>query len=157
MTGEKKLSYTTALAAIGAYLDRQQYQELVLCELDDGYVIRARQANGTIEAIALADEDLRDLAARLDETASPNPHPQDDAPSVLLRTTGAYTDFLGALGRQCDLLNALNLSVVELADHVLLTFRRRAAPEESGWREYLFDVPGIQQLLFSSGVPIVRA
>jgi epoxyqueuosine reductase QueG len=160
LTGEKRLSYRSALEAIGAYLDRQQYQELVLCELDDGYVIRARKANDTIEAIALEYEDLRELAAQpigAADVRGVSHHAQSESMSVVIRAAGAYSGFLGALGRQCDLMNAETVSVVELGEHVLLTFRRGTSPGERVWREYLYDVPGIHQLLFSSGVPIVAA
>ncbi len=155
MTAEKRLSYKSTLAAIGAYLDRQQLQELVLCELDDGYVIRARQTDDSIGAIALEYDDLRELARRSAGAAggSESPPPPSEAPSVLVRAVGAYGEFLGALGSQCDLLHAQTLVVVELADHVLVTFRRPIPSGEVVWREYLYDVPGIQQILFDRGAP----
>ncbi len=155
MTGEKRLSYRSTLAAIGAYLDRQQLQELVLCELDDGYVIRARQSDDSIGAIALEYEDLNELAERSAGAAGNrgSTPPPSEAQSVLVRAVGAYSEFLDALGRQCDLLRAQTLAVVELADHVLVTFRRPIPSGEVVWREYLYDVPGIQQILFSGGAP----
>jgi hypothetical protein len=156
VNSEGKLSYRTALGAIGAYLDRQRYQELVLCELEEGYVIRARVPDGSIEAVALTFPELRELADRANSNGDAGGAPQGKGkfPSLLVSTAGVYLDFLAALGRQCDLLGASTLSVLELADHVLVLFQRRVQTGDLEWREYIYDVPGIQQLLFSSGVPI---
>ncbi|MGH2390653.1 MAG: hypothetical protein ACRDIE_20830, partial [Chloroflexota bacterium] len=98
-------SYQQGLGAIGRYLDQYGFEDLLLCELDDGFVGRVTQAGNLVEAIPFPLADLQSMVRQPGEAESPrdagNQTPHSSG-SFLRRTIGTYKDFLAALGAQCD-------------------------------------------------------
>ncbi len=150
-------SYQQGLSAIGRYLDQYGFEDLLLCELDDGFVGRVTQGGRLVEAIPFPLADLQTMVRQPASGAGPvgqarqGPH---ESGSFIRRTIGGYNEFLGALGAQCDLLQATAILVVELADEVLFTFRlatTNPGAGESSSREFLYDDAGVRQLLLGNG------
>ena len=155
-------SYQQGLGAIGRYLDQYGFEDLLLCELDDGFVGRVTQAGKLVEAIPFPLADLQSMVRQPGSGAGQG-SPADRAPrasgSFVRRAIGAYRDFLSALGSQCDLLQASTILIVELPDEVLVTFRVPMEPNEApetASREFLYDDAGVRQLLIGAGSPAGR-
>jgi len=150
-------SYQQGLSAIGRYLDQYGFEDLLLCELDDGFVGRVTQGGKLVEAIPFPLADLQTMVRQPGNGAGPPAQARgntQDSGSFIRRTIGGYHEFLGALGAQCDLLQATAILVVELADEVLFTFRPAATNPsvgESPSREFLYDDAGVRQLLLGNG------
>lgn len=147
-------TYQQGLGAIGRYLDQYGFEDLVLCELDDGFVGRVTQSGKLVEAIPFP---MADLQTMVNQAGSLQGMPFKIEPqasgSFIRRAVGGYRDFLSALGAQCDLLQATAILVVELADEVLFTFRPSADTANPGGtphREFLYDDAGVRHLLLSS-------
>jgi hypothetical protein len=155
-------SYQQGLGAIGRYLDQYGFEDLILCELDDGFVGRVTQAGKLVEAIPFPLADLQSMVRQpggsVGQSASENRQPRSSG-SFIRRVLGTYRDFLSALGGQCDLLQASTILIVELPDEVLVTFRVPMEPNEepeTANREFLYDDAGVRQLLISAGSPAGR-
>ena len=149
-------TYQQGLGAIGRYLDQYGFEDLVLCELDDGFVGRVTQGGKLVEAIPFPLADLQTMVRQASPGGAPGEalkHGSADSGSFIRRAIGSYRDFLDALGAQCDLLQATAILVVELADEVLFTFRPASGGSESGestTREFLYDDAGLRQLLLGN-------
>lgn len=147
-------SYQQAFGAIGRYLDQHRYDSLVLCELDDGFVARAVRNEGLPEAIPFPSSDMHNLIRLASEegitTRGPAPPPPLPGGTFIQRTVGSYRGFLSALGRQCDQLEAGTVTVLELADSVLVCYQKSLSVHDS-WEtcsyEYLYDEQGVHALL----------
>ncbi|MDB5076127.1 MAG: hypothetical protein JWO42_2306 [Chloroflexi bacterium] len=150
-------TYQQGLGAIGRYLDQHGYEDLVLCELGDGFVGRVVLNGRLVEAIPFSVNDLnRMIRMAAEETGrlrqSPPLAPNPDG-SFMRRTVGGYRDFLSALGRQCDWLEASSVLLVELPEAMLVTYRKPAgSPDASQMSnyEYLYDESGIRQLMMGN-------
>jgi hypothetical protein len=150
-------TYRQTLAAIGRYLDQHSYDDLILCELGDGYVGRVMQAGRLVEAIPFQAADLAGMIrADAEEAAQPGsrevlaPNPRG---SFVRQTVGSYHDFLAALGRQCDMLEAKSLVIAELPAAVLVVFGRQVGQSGSGEAtrcEYMYDADGMRRLMLGS-------
>jgi len=146
-------TYQQGLGAIGRYLDQYGFEDLLLCELDDGFVGRVTQGGKLVEAIPFPLADLQTMVRQPRNPEDPASQPRvtgQESSSFIRRALGGYHEFLGALGAQCDLLQATAILVVELADEVLFTFRTGAAADDAGEslvREFLYDDAGVRQLL----------
>ncbi|MGH2411060.1 MAG: hypothetical protein ACRDGS_11915 [Chloroflexota bacterium] len=146
-------TYQQGLGAIGRYLDQYGFEDLLLCELDDGFVGRVTKGGRLVEAIPFPLADLQTMVRQPRNSEEPASQPRmnaQESSSFLRRALGGYHEFLGALGSQCDLLQATAILVVELADEVLFTFRTGATADDSGEsvvREFLYDDAGVRQLL----------
>ncbi len=146
-------TYEQGLGAIGRYLDQHGYEDLMLCELGDGFVGRVTLAGRLVEAIPFPTADLLALVRQsYDDAPAPSPQAQG---SFIRRTTGNYHAFLGALGAQCDLMQASAVLVMELSNVVLVTFRGPAdvvKAADAPVNEFLYDDTGIHQLLDASAL-----
>jgi hypothetical protein len=156
MQRNPQLNYAQTLGAIGRYLDQRSYDDLVLCELGEGFVGRVMQGGRLVEAIPFQTDDLatlvrltieEDRSGRAPVKLAPNPRS-----SFVRRTLGTYGEFLAALGHQFDSLDANSVLIAELTESVLVMFRRSVGPFESGQAassEFLYDEAGIRRLLAS--------
>ncbi len=145
-------TYQQGLGAIGRYLDQYGFEDLVLCELDDGFVGRVTQAGRLVEAIPFPMADLQTMVRQPGNGGARGSLEPQPTGSFIRRAIGSYRDFLSALGAQCDLLQATAILVVELADEVLFTFRPGAETGNLGEpssREFLYDDAGVRHLLLS--------
>lgn len=153
--------YQHMLGAIGRYLDQHAYEDVLLCELGDGFVGRVLQGGRLVAAIPFQASDLAGMVrAAADNTARPRagaaPSSETDG-SFLRRVQGSYRDFLTALGEQLDLLEATSIIVAELADSVLVVYRRPVGPYDSGAAsasEYLYDENGVRTLMAASAAGV---
>jgi hypothetical protein len=150
-------NYQQTLGTIGRYLDQHLYDDLVLCELGDGFVGRVMQEGKLVEAIPFQSSDL----ANMIRAAAEEPPRMKSGPAVapspngsfVRRTLGGYREFLTALGRQFDLLEANSVMIVELPDTVLVVYRRTIGPFDSSQSascEFLYDESGMRKLLLGS-------
>jgi hypothetical protein len=150
-------TYQQGLGAIGRYLDQHGYEDLVLCELGDGFVGRVLHNGQLVEAIPFTISDLNNLIRRAAEETgrlrqAPPPAPNPDG-SFMRRTLGGYRDFLSALGRQCDRVGADSVLLVELPEAMLVAYRRTSGAYDASHvesYEYLYDEAGIRQLMTGS-------
>lgn len=149
-------TYQQGLGAIGRYLDQHGYDSLVLCELMDGFVVRAVRGDNVAEAIPFPMSDMHNLvrqAGMAGKTASlAAPAPVLDG-SFLRRVLGGYRDFLAAFGRQCDQLEASTVLVMELPDAVLVSYQKVSTTYEA-WEastyEYIYNEQGVRRLVMGS-------
>ena len=146
--------YQHMLGAIGRYLDQHSYEDVLLCELGDGFVGRVLQGGRLVAAIPFQASDLAGMVrAAADELSRPRnsaPLPPVPGGSFLRRVQGGYRDFLGALGQQLDQLEATSIIIAELADAVLVVYRRPVGPYDSGAAaasEFLYDESGVRTLM----------
>jgi hypothetical protein len=152
-----QLTYQQSLGAIGRYLDQHGYDDLVLAELADGFVVRVIRPGSLPEAIPFPMSDMYNLVRLAAEEAgrtkgfgplAPNPRG-----SFIRRHLGSYRDFLAAFGRQCDQLEAITVMVVELPDSILVSYQKVATTYES-WEantfEYLYNEQGLRKLMLGS-------
>jgi hypothetical protein len=155
-------SYQLGLGAIGRYLDQYGFEDLLLCELDDGFVGRVTQGGRLMEAIPFPLADVQSMVRQpggAESRYGTGNQPLQASGSFVRRVIGAYRDFLAALGAQCDLLQASTILIVELPDEMLITFQVPTAPNEpieAGKREYLYDDAGVRQLLIDAGAAAGR-
>ncbi|HEY8284365.1 MAG TPA: hypothetical protein VIJ28_08250 [Chloroflexota bacterium] len=149
-------TYQQGLGAIGRYLDQYGFEDLLLCELDDGFVGRVTQGGKLVEAIPFPVADLQTMVRQprsSGEPATQSRGASQESSSFIRRALGGYQEFLGALGAQCDLLQASAILVIELADEVLFTFRAGGTSDDLGEslvREFLYDDAGVRQLLLGN-------
>ncbi len=150
-------TYQQSLGAIGRYLDQHGYDDLVLCELGDGFVVRVIRAGSLPEAIPFPMSDMYNLVRLATEEGGrtkglPPLAPRADG-SFIRRTLGSYRDFLAAFGRQCDQLEATTVLVMELPDAVLVSYQKVHTTYES-WEassfEYLYNEQGLRKLMLGS-------
>ena len=146
--------YQQLLGAIGRYLDQHLYEDVLLCELADGFVGRVLLDGRLVAAIPFQSSDIAGMVrAGSDEPARPanNPSPADGhSSSFLRRILGSYRDFLTALGHQLDQVEATSIVIAELADSVLVVYRRLLGPYDSGSAaacEFLYDEGGVRKLM----------
>jgi hypothetical protein len=158
-----QITYQQSLGAIGRYLDQHSYEDLVLCELSDGFVVRAVRGGALPEAIPFPQADMANLvrlaaeeAARTKGLAPIVPRPDG---SFLRRVLGSYRDFLTAFGTQLDQLEAHTIMVVELPDSVLVAYQKIHTTYES-WEatafEYLYNEQGLRKLMLASASALRR-
>jgi hypothetical protein len=150
-------NYQQSLGAIGRYLDIHGYDDAVLCELGDGFVGRVMSDGQLVEAIPFQTSDLANMIRAANEeigrVKNITPPPPDPNASFIRRTLGTYREFLTALGRQCDLLEANSVMLVELPDAVLVAYRKTVGPFDSAQAascEYLYDESGMRKLMLGS-------
>ncbi len=149
--------YQQMLGAIGRYLDQHAFEDILLCELGDGFVGRVLQEGRLVAAIPFQASDLAGMVRAAAEDglrskSSPPVAPTQNG-SYIRRTLGSYRDFLTALGHQLDRVEAASIIVAELADTVLVVYRRPVGPYDSGSAaacEYLYDGDGIRKLMAAS-------
>jgi hypothetical protein len=148
-------TYYQSLGAIGSYLDQQGYENVLICELADGFVVRALKGEGPPEAIPFQLSDLQDLIGRAIEEERKRRGKRAMVTtnlnsSSIRRGAGSYQAMLAAVGRQFDRLNATMVLVMELSETVLVTFRTVVTTGEawdSATHEYLYDDAGMRTLL----------
>jgi hypothetical protein len=150
-------NYQQSLGAIGRYLDIHGYDDVVLCELGDGFVGRVMNDGQLVEAIPFQTSDLANMIRAANEeigrVKNITPPPPGPTASFIRRTLGTYREFLTALGRQCDMLEANSVMLVELPDAVLVAYRKTVGPFDSGQAascEYLYDESGMRKLMLGS-------
>lgn len=156
-------TYQQSLGAIGRYMDQHGYEGLVLCELGDGFVVRAVRGENLPEAIPFPMSDMYNLVRLAAEEAGRTKGLAPPAPvaggSYIRRTLGSYRDFLSAFGRQCDQLEAATIMVMELADSVLVSYQKVHTTFES-WEastyEYLYNEQGLRKLMLGSASTLRR-
>jgi len=156
-------TYVQSLGAIGRYLDQHGYHSLVLCELGDGFVVRAIRGENLPEAIPFPMTDMFNLIRLANERTSRTkplaPTPQDPLASFVRRVVGGYYEFLSALGQQCDQTDAASLMVMELADSVLLSYQKTLTTYDawdSSTYEYLYNEQGARKLIMGSAPSLRR-
>jgi hypothetical protein len=155
MPQPSRLTYVQSLGAIGSYLDQQGYDNALICELADGFVVRAVKGDAPPEAIPFQLSDLHDLIGRLLEEgrkrhAARATVTANLSGSVIRRSVGGYQLMLSALGLQLDARDAAMVLVMELSETVLVTFRTIFTTDEawdSAAQEYLYDEAGLRALL----------
>jgi hypothetical protein len=147
-------TYQQGLGAIGRYLDQHGFEDLILCELGDGFVGRVMLDGRLVEAIPFSISDLNNMVRSPNDdtgrTKGASPHAPNSQGSFLRRTLGGYRDFMRALGHQCDLLEVNSFLLVELPLSVLVAYRRAPGSFDSTKGvscEYLYDESGIHTLL----------
>jgi hypothetical protein len=147
-------SYQHMLGAIGRYLDQHSYEDILLCELGDGFVGRVLQGGRLLAAIPFQASDLTGMVrAAAEETSRAQtivPQPGLRRGSFLVRALGSYRYFLDALGGQLDRAEATSILVAELSDSVLVVYRRAVGPHDSGAAaasEYIYDECGVRKLM----------
>ena len=154
-----QVSYQQALGAIGRYMDQHGYEDLVLCELSDGYVARMMRDGNLVEAVPFAMSDVIGLI-RANESAAVTEEASTlaaNAPvyvnaSFVRRVLGGYRGFLSALGRQCDALEAHTIMIIELRDALVVAFQKPASSYEIGeasMSEFIYDEAGLLTLMSS--------
>lgn len=157
------LPYQQKLSAIGRYLDQQGYDSLLLCELADGFVVRAARGDHLPEAIPFPTSELAMLVrASAEEGGNAKrrtPASEGAYETIIRRVVGSYGEFLAALGRQCDQLEASTLLVMEMSDSVLVAYQKPLTTFES-WEsctyEYVYDEAGLRKLVLGSSFALKR-
>ena len=95
-------SYAQVLRAIGARLDAEGRQDITLCEVMDGYIVRAARGDEMPgDGLAFGFDDIASMVAATSAGA-----PDGDA---------SYQNLLGALGQELDTIHAQMVSIVELS------------------------------------------
>jgi hypothetical protein len=147
--GAPRRSYQDALRAIGRYFDEQVYRNILICEVNDGYIARAFPVSGSdnikAEGLQFMAEDVETLMQRAREAHTPVP---DYVKMPPLCPTG-YEDFFRALGWECDRAKVRLISIVEMKEGVLVNYYQPAQRSSSGstWHQMFYDVDGITTLL----------
>lgn len=150
-------NYRQSLGAIGRYLDHNGYDSAMLCELGEGFVVRAIKGDALPEAIPFQVSDLRDLVRQAIEEEKKRKKwkgggTAELSASFVRRAAGSYQNLFAALGQQFDNLESTMVMVLELRDTVLVTYRTFVTASES-WDsvsyEFLYDLNGVHQLLAS--------
>jgi hypothetical protein len=150
-------NYRQSLGAIGRYLDHNGYDSAMVCELGEGFVVRAIKGDVLPEAIPFQVSDLRDLIKQAIEEEKKRKKWKDGGTSDLSasfvrRAAGTYQNMFTALGQQFDEIECTMVMILELRDTVLVTYRTVIASSES-WDavsfEYIYDLNGVRQLLAS--------
>ena len=129
-------NYCQSLGAIGRYLDQNGYDSMLLCELADGFVVRAIRDGQLPQAIPFQVSDLQDLIHEIVEESKKRKRGRATVTanlsgSFVQRTVGGYQNLLSALGQQLDDLDANTVLVVELGEAVLVTYRTTIATSEA--------------------------
>lgn len=141
-------TYQNRLRVIGHHLDRGQYRDVAILEIDGGFIARATgPENRRPQALEFPDSQFVEL---MQEALNDRGRGQKYNPHAKLLPTG-YEDFFRSLGFLLDNQSAVGITVCELDSHLLVAGQQ---PSDSiaghkslrGFERYL-TAADIQKLL----------
>jgi hypothetical protein len=131
--------YADMLRRIGARIDARGYQDLVLCEVVDGFIASASPSAGAMpEGLAFSFDELTGMAP-----ASPSAGDE----------TITYDQLLGALGAELDRVRACMVTILELPVGLLVNFYPYGYQLEGCYgtrHELVYQPSGLRELLAAS-------
>ena len=149
----REKSYQRLLRAVGAYLDKQPTCRISMVELPDGFVVRVHRSMHEVETHDIR-FDQQTLTQQLEQMEDGRTR-EDLLPHVKVRHQGiwkklptGHQDVLRALGYELDQENARQVTIDELEDGMILTFRSPDTPDGAS-RKYIavLDLNGLERVV----------
>ncbi|HEX8917098.1 MAG TPA: hypothetical protein VF898_01220 [Chloroflexota bacterium] len=121
MIPQQRMPYAMALRAVGAYLDDHDAQYCNVLEVVDGFAVRYQRADSelVVQTAHVNNDDVSALQAELEWRRSPQKRSRGES---AVANSGGYQDFMRALGRELDDLEAWDVMLDELDDSFLITY-----------------------------------
>jgi hypothetical protein len=140
------LTYQQSLRAIGRYFDRNRYRQILLCEVDAGFMARvfpSQQGDLQAAGIVLSMSDVASLISNYEQGRG--------APTHILHVptlfpTG-YEDCLRALGHDLDRAGVSNICLTELNFGLLVSYAMLDAGGQLETAQMFYDAQGLEALL----------
>jgi hypothetical protein len=147
--GLLKRTYQNELRAIGRHCDDNSFRTICICEVTDGFILRAFHDiadPASVDAIEIPDSDLQNLILK-NFTAQSAPSSKSRSP---LCPTG-YEDFFRALGYELEENQAKAVTVQEMDDAFAITYHQLQPTSEEGYiwepKSLLLKGGHVQELL----------
>jgi hypothetical protein len=117
---ERRITYQSALRAVGAYLDEHGARRINLLESGDGFAVRYQPQRDTPDSVLvlLSTDKLLDLSAQPERKRRRGPFGLSTSIEH-----GAYENVLRALGFELDQVHAYSILVDEIDEGMVVTYQ----------------------------------